>query len=485
MSQSANIAKNASYLVIATTLNKVLAFIGFTLIARWSGPQVTGIYFFGVSVTSIFVTLADLGMTPVIIRAIAGQREQATRYLSAAIRAKCVLAPIAIICALAYGYFKQVDALTFTTIGVACLVMTADTFHLVLYGILRGHEKLQPEAIGMLIGQILTTIVAISVAYLGLGPVALAAALLLGSLWNVFWALVQFKKLELAWTSPIKADFLALMHEAAPFAIAGIAVKVYSYVDSLLIQAFHGEQAVGYYSVAYKLTYALQFLPLTFTAALYPALSRAWAKQSHQELRETFIGSLRFMAAVSFPLAAGLSGLAGFLIKALYGKAYLATVPVLEILPWVLIPIFLDFPVGSLLNASHRARLKTTAMVATMFINVLLNAVLVPSMGPVGAAWAAIFSFWSLYLIGAVLTAKDAGGWKIHASILTRTTIASIASWIAWHEVGEYMPIIPTILFGSAVAVCAAFLFRLITVDDIRRILGFRRASIPDKMHAS
>lgn len=485
MSQSARLAKNAGYLMIATTLNKVLAFIGFTLIARWTGPQVTGTYFFGVSVTSIFVTLADLGMTPVIIRAIAGEKDYALRYVSAALRLKCFLAPVAILCSLGYGYLKGVDETTFLTIAIACFVMTADTFHLVLYGILRGHERLQPEAIGMLVGQILTTCCAILVAYLGLGPIGLVAALLLGSLWNVLWALLQFKKLEISWVSPIQHDAKNMLYEAAPFAIAGIAVKVYSYVDSLLIQAFQGEQAVGYYSVAYKLTYALQFLPLTFTAALYPALARAWAKQSHEELRATFLGSLRLMAAISFPLAAGLSGLASIVIKMMYGNAYLATIPVLEVLPWVLIPIFLDFPVGSLLNASHRAHLKTTAMVATMFINVVLNALLVPSMGPLGAAWSAIFSFWVLYLIGAGLTAKDAGGWRVQASILFRTTVASAASWFAWHEVGKSMPMIPAVLFGSAVAVCAAFLFRLVTVADVKRILAFRKASIPDKMHAS
>lgn len=485
MSTSARIAKNAGYLMVATTLNKVLAFIGFTLVARWSGPHVTGIYFFGVSVTSIFVTLADLGMTPVIIRAVAGEKPYALRFVSAAIRAKFFLAPLAALCSLAYGWLKGVDALTLYTISLACFVMMADSFHLVLYGILRGHERLQPEAVGMLVGQIATTAIAIGAAYLKLGPVALVAALLVGSLWNVFWSLWQFKKLQLAWHAPLLADLKALLHEAAPFAIAGIAVKVYSYVDSLLIHAFHGDAAVGFYSVAYKLTYALQFLPLTFSAALYPALARAWAKESHQELRETFIGSLRLMAAISFPLAAGLSALASVVIKTVYGSAYLATIPVLEILPWVLVPIFLDFPVGALLNASHRARLKTTAMVATMFINVILNAVLVPSMGPVGAAWAGVFSFWALYVIGAGLTMKDAGGWKVHASILMRSSLASAGAWLAWHGALQTMPVLPAIAFGGAVAACAGFLFRLVTREDIRRLLAFRKVGIPDKMHAS
>ena len=57
------------------------------------------------------------------------------------------------------------------------------------------------------------------------------------------------------------------------FALAAIFAKIYAYMDTFLIKIFLGDEEVGFYSVAYKITFALQFIPLAFVAALYPAFS--------------------------------------------------------------------------------------------------------------------------------------------------------------------------------------------------------------------
>jgi O-antigen/teichoic acid export membrane protein len=209
-------------------------------------------------------------------------------------------------------------------------------------------------------------------------------------------------RLGLRPTLPKIPDVRLLVMYAWPFGLAGIAVKVYSYVDTLFIERLYGTIAVAMYAAAYKLTYALQFLPLTFTAALYPALAAAFAEKRAEDLRTTLGASLRAMAALGALLSAGLSALAGPIMMIVYGTKYQDAIPVFRVLPWVLLPIFLDFPIGSFLNATHRAVRKTTAMLMVMVVNVALNAVLVPLFGPRGAAFAALGSFWILVLIGLV-----------------------------------------------------------------------------------
>lgn len=467
MAYGAKIAKNAAFLMMATAGQKVVAFAAFIFVARFLGKDQTGIFFYAVSITSIFVTFADLGMTPVVIRAVAGNRDDGAHLLGAALRAKLFLAPLAILGSLAYAIAFGASPVILATVAVACLVMTADTIHLVLYGALRGKQNLRPEAMGMFVGQILTAAASVSAAWFGFGPVGLAVALLIGSTWNVAWSVFQMKRLSVALSAPRKKDFRQLAKEAVPFGIAGLSVKVYSYVDSLFLKQFHGTAEVGLYAVAYKLTYALQFLPLTFTAALYPALAAAYAKKEETDIRNIFLGSLRLMAAVGFPLSAGLSALAHRIIPLVYGTEFIGAVPAFEILPWVLLPIFLDFPVGALLNATHRAHLKTSAMVATMIANVILNAVLVPRFASVGAAWAGVLSFWGLYLIGTVFTRKNAGSWWVFLSITARGLVAASVSWFAWGEIGDRMAFPAACIFGGAVAVAMAFIVRFITVDDV------------------
>jgi O-antigen/teichoic acid export membrane protein len=461
------VAKNALVLMLATTGQKFVAFFAFMIVARLVGPEITGSYFYAVSVTSVFVIISDLGITPVVIRATASGRAGADRLFGAAIRAKLALVPIAILASIGYGILRGNDPVILATIAVACIAMGADAFHLILYGAMRGRQNLKPEAFGMFVGQILVASTAVSAAILGWGPIGLAAALAVGSIWNAGWALWNVRDLGIKFTKPGRIDIRELSTQALPFAIAGVAVKVYSYIDSLMLEAFHGTTAVGYYAVAYKLTYAMQFVPLTFTAALYPALSQAFAKKQNAELQKTFVGAMRLMAAVGFPIAAGLSALAPRLIPAIYGDAYMGSIAAMQVLPWVLLPIFIDFPVGALLNGSNRAHLKTTAMVGTMLVNAVLNFILIPHYGPLGASWAGVFSFWFLLAIGFMFTYKDAGGAGKFLWIVARAIIAAAIAWVIWRYVGAFMPLVIAFIFGGAVSVALAFIVRLVTFEDI------------------
>lgn len=481
------VAKNALVLMLATTGQKFVAFLAFMIVARIVGPEVTGAYFYAVSVTSVFVIISDLGITPVVIRAIAGGREGADRLFGAAIRAKLALVPIAILASIGYGILRGNNPEILATIAIACIAMGADAFHLILYGALRGRQNLKPEAMGMFIGQVLVGAISATVAYLGYGAMGLAVALAVGSLWNAGWAYWNIRKLQIKFTNPARIDIYSLTHQAMPFALAGIAVKVYSYIDSLMLEAFKGTTAVGYYAVAYKLTYAMQFVPLTFTAALYPALSQCFAKKQTDELQKTFVGSMRLMAAVGFPISAGLSALAPRLIPAIYGDAFSGSVAAMQILPWVLLPIFIDFPIGALLNGSNRAHLKTTAMVATMLVNALLNFILIPYYGPLGASFAGVFSFWFLLTIGFMFTYKDAGGFYKFIWIIARAFAAAILAWFVWRYIGAYMPLIFAFIFGGAVSVLLAFLVRLVTLADVVPIWHHLKGKFikPENLHES
>ncbi len=482
MSSAKTIAKNTAWLLIATTGQKLLAFLAFAIAARLVGPTVTGEYFFSVAVTSTFVILADLGMTPVVIRSIASGKKEGKRLFGAALRLKFLLIPVAILASFIFIGIRNVNEVIIVTTAIMTLVMSADSIHLVFYGALRGSQQLRFEAMGMFIGQALSAITAVSAAILGWGAPGLALALLMGSVWNVGWSWAKAARQGVLPEVPKKGDLASLARQAVPFALAGIFVKIYSYLDTLTIQYFHGEKAVGDYSVAYKSTYAFQFIPLVFIAALYPAMSSVFAKNDKAELQKVFAGSLRIMAIVAAPIAAGLSAIAPQFVTMIYGHSFLGSVAALTVLPWVLLPIFIDFPVGSLLNASHRAHLKTTAMGGAMIVNAVLNFLLVPLMGPVGAAWAAVVSFWFLLFAGICFC------WKMLPSVswffwlLARALASGAAVWFAVRMFGKPMPFPLIILFGAAVAGVALLATKLLTIQELRNMVRWLAAKVRGNM---
>jgi O-antigen/teichoic acid export membrane protein len=478
MTASRTIARNASWLLMATTAQKFLAFVAFTAAARIVGPGITGEYFYAVAITSTFVVIGDLGITPVVIRAIAADTERGRHLLGAAFRIKAGLIPVAILTSLAYAMLRNATPVVFITVCIMTLVMTADSLHLTYYGVLRGKQKLRFEALGMFVGQVLTTIVAVSAAMLGWGAPGLASALLIASVWNLGWSSLNVGREKMLGEKPTRADVRSLMHQALPFAFAGIFVKVYSYLDTMILEAFHTKAVVGNYAVAYKVTYAFQFIPLVFIAALYPAMSSVFAKKDHEELKRVFAGSLRIMAVCGAPIAAGLSAIAPRFIPLLYDVQFLGAVAPLTILPWVLLPIFIDFPVGSLLNATNRAHLKTASMGAAMVVNAILNVLLVPTYGPVGAAIAGVGSFSFLLFAGIAFARRELPSFGWFVWLVVRSMITGAVLWIAVRTLGAAMPFALAVLFGAAVGVTCLLVLKLLTMEDLRAIYRWLHARV-------
>lgn len=488
MSHGQAIAKNAAWLLAAQTVQKLIAFVTFSLIAKWVGAEVTGHFFYAVSVTSVFVILADLGMTPVVIREMAGDEEHGRGALATALKLKAIFIPIAILASLAYAISVRADASTLTAIAIACFVMSADAVSLLWYGAIRGRRKLQYEALGMLVGQLGTAAVSLlAIIVFHWGVYGLIFALSVGSAWNVIWSVTQARRLRLSPLWKLSWRWQRLMRAAVPFALAGIFVKVYSYADTLMLKEFYSARDVGWYAVAYKVTYAFQFLPLAFVAALYPGMSAAYASKEKETLQKLIGGSLRLMTIVAVPLSAALSAFAPRLIPLAYGTAYDGTILPLMILAWVLIPIFWDFPTGSLLNATHRAEQKTASMGIAMVVNVFANALLVPPLGPTGAAISGLISFWLLFFVGLYFIRRDLPSFDWAISLFGRGLIVAAAIWFAIRFVTPAMPLVAALAFGVMASLALLFLSRLLLVEDVRMMLRvFKRTPrAPDSVDES
>jgi O-antigen/teichoic acid export membrane protein len=243
-----------------------------------------------------------------------------------------------------FGY----DAELTTLIHLAIFIMIADTLSLSLYGVLRGLQNLRYESLGIFVGQSITTILGITFVFLGIATLPmLMVALIVGSTWNVVFSGIQILR-RLGW-SALKTSFelgFTPLKAAFAFFLAAIFSKLYAYADSLILHEVLGTGAVGLYAVANKFTYAFQFLPLAFVAALYPTMS----SQAHnpQELKRILLQGLWYMALMAFPIVGGIFALAPEIIGTFMSADYLGSILPLQILIFVLIFLFLDYPLGSL-----------------------------------------------------------------------------------------------------------------------------------------
>lgn len=403
-----SIAHNTIWLTLSLVAQKVLSFVYFAILARSLAKEDLGSYIFAITFVALFGIIADSGLTPVTIREISKQKggsdfsPEIRANVLTSIQLKIVFTIIAGVTAIgavhALQYSHTIILLVTATVGV----MVFDSIHLFAYGILRGLRDLTHEAKGMLVGQLIVVLIGWWVIATKQPLAYLIGALASGSLFNVLQATYHVHKAKIRIPWSIIWDYTSIMRVmkmAWPFALAGILARGYAQIDVLLLSKLADITVVATYSVPSKMVFAFQFIPIAMAAALYPAMSRAYITNKEQ-LKRIVHTSLTYLALIAIPLVIMLSILAPLIISAVFGDTYQESVILLQILSASMILGFLDFPIGSLLNATNNQRKQTLSMFITLCVNLSLNIALIPKYGALGATVSAVVAQATLFISG-------------------------------------------------------------------------------------
>ena len=400
MAKVSNIAKNTSYLTMALVLQKVISFTYFMLLARFLGPESLGKYYLAISLTTIFAIFIDLGFANVLTREVAKNQAQASKWLGNILSLKI---PLSLLAFLAISIFINVsgyESLAKNLIYISCISMVLDSYTSTFLSVARGFHNLKYESVSSIIFQLIVLIIGYSALLLGGGLIPAMATLALASLYNFIysWIILVYRikvKVRLFWEKEIVREIVVI---SWPFAVYGIFQRLYTYLDSVLLSLMAGDLAVGLYQVAFKIIFALQFLPMAFTASLYPALSFYW-KNNREQLAISFERAMNYLIIISLPIIVGSIVLADKIIL-LFKTGYDQAVLPLQISIISLFFIFLNFPIGSLLNACDKQRRNTYNMGIVMILSMALNLLLIPTYKVVGASITVLITNTLMFILG-------------------------------------------------------------------------------------
>lgn len=471
MSSTQNLAKNTLYLTLASIGQKIIAFVYFMMIARLMGVENTGAYSTALAVTLTFAVIGDMGVTSLAIREVSKKTSDAKLWIQTLIGFKILFLPLAVIAAIIAPYVFGHDEIIITLVRIAVVVMVIDGFSQGFYGVLRGLQNLKYESIGIFVGQAMIAALGFFFLFSGTATLELLiVALIAGSSWNLIYSGSRIVKI-FGW-SALKPSFeqgSKPLKIAFAFFLAGVFMKVMTYSDTMMISNMLGNEMVGFYTAANKLTNAFRFIPLAFVAALFPTMSA----QAHDpnKLKKTLLQSEWYMALIGMPIVFGIWSLAPELILAVYDEEYLFAILPLQILIFLLIPIFLEFPFGSLLNATNRQNTKTSILAVTTVLSLVLNFSLIPVIGVVGSSIAAVISFSVVFILSFYFAKKvvEISVWELMREI-GGLFISALVMAVVVILLKPHMHFVMTIPLGAVVYIASAFALKAITFEHVKSI---------------
>ncbi len=395
------ILRNTSYLTGAFILQKIISFVYYTVVVNFIGVSKTGEYDPLKSLIPITLILIDFSLSAVITREIARKPESTKTLIGNVLGIKIIFA-LAVLTIFGvvtnFGNFSQEVQ---SSLYLVALIVAFDTFTLTFFAALRGLQNMKFEAIGMVFNQLIAVGLGYAALKLGFGMRGVFFATVAASVFNFLWSIIAFKRYARIWPKIIwdKTIIGLLLKLALPFAAAAFLVKAYTYTDRYLLLAFKGTTAVAFYAVAHKLTFALEFLPSAFAAGLYPAMS-AYFVSSKEKLENTFEKSLVYMMIIAVPISVAMCFLADGIVGLAFNKFFAPSARPLQILILSLPVIFMNFPVGTLLNAINKTKLNTLNMALTLLVNISINALLIKKFSYMGSALATFVSGTTLFSLG-------------------------------------------------------------------------------------
>jgi len=177
-----------------------------------------------------------------------------------------------------------------------------------------------------------------------------------------------------------------------PLALSSIMVTVYLKIDQVMIHQMLSERDTGLYSAAVKVSELLNFIPVTVAASLFPAILNA-KKRNEQVYLNRIQGLMDLFATFAVLLTFLLIIFSSVVMVGFFGEDYRDSVPLLQWHVGSTLFVYLGVVGGKWYLSENYQKIAMCWTVIGAVINILLNLILIPKFGTIGAAVSTLVSY--------------------------------------------------------------------------------------------
>ena len=423
------------------------------LIARGLGPDAFGGFVFALTFGSLVAVLPNFGLDRILVRQVVRDRAAVSSWFAAAGTLRLALAVVAVaIAALIMPRLMPAGQSTmaaFLIVLSLVLALCAELCRSVLYA----SEALAFETALRIGGRVLTLGAAVTAVVVGRSLRALGVALAVAAaIEAAMYLQATVRRLRLHWERPAPAAMRALVVSAAPIACNTLFVLLYFRANVLLLTAYAGTEAAGQFGAAFTFLQVLQVASGSLAAVLLPHFVQREADGAGA-LRTRIDTATRVLLAAVVPAAATLALLAPEIVQVVYSSRYAGAAPVLAVLSWAAVFMFMGSLHGSLLIALDRERVLFWLSLAAAVVSVTANLLLIGRFGVIGAGWVTVATEALVGLTCLILVRRRTGAPRLSSVAWPAAVAAAVAALVVAPPTALPLPVRGLAALGTVAAV--------------------------------
>jgi len=380
----------------SNVLNTLLQIPVGILLARVLGPEGNGIYNYILVVPGIISMISRLGMKRSTIYYIGKKTFSQEELISALTYIFIFTSSLSIIITGGIYFFMNREDMNFSMALIAICSIPVNIIINYASGIFIGSDQIKKYNVFQWIPTFSNLLLLII--FLLILKWSIIGALLAYLFANMLMAIYALKLLKKEYNFNLQMKIkiiLEMVKMGFSFTLAGILMKLHYRIDVILLERLTDMEEVGYYTLATRFAEKWNG-PLTVSAVIS---SRVAISEDFNLLKYNILRWIKVTFVLSLFACIVLYFLIPYLLPIMYGENFIPSIVMVQaILPGILMMVVYK-ALMSYFTGSGRPYILVISCSISLIINIILNLILIPKNGGIGAAWATNISYAILAII--------------------------------------------------------------------------------------
>ncbi len=389
-----DIMANTGWLFGLRILRILFALFVMAWVARYLGREDFGVFQYGVAFVGLFGPLAILGLQGIVVRDIVREPEARDEILGTTFVLRLIGGLTGFTFALLVIYFvRRSDPTVRLVTSIAALTLFLQAFDCIdmwFQSQVQSKFTVFAKSSALVVANLLRILAIVMKAPVPVFAAIMVVDIIVSGSGMVIVYRSQGYRLKNWRFSMARAK--NLLGQSWALILSAALSIIYFKIDVVMLGQYAGDEAVGVYSTAVRLSETWYFIPVAIAVSVFPALIKArerGEKVYYARLQQLY----DFLAWLGLAVGVFFTFTADRVIVMVFGEQYAAAGPILAVHIWAGVFVFLKVAMSRwLLNEGELTFLFISSGLGAA-INVALNIFLIPRYGGMGAAVATVISY--------------------------------------------------------------------------------------------